>query len=88
VDSWIRECHACGEAIPAADFEHHRAFMILKRDYCGSCADRITRRRNSFPVLVLPALRDHPRMTAAVAISVALLALLFAWLARMQPPAS
>jgi hypothetical protein len=56
--------------------------MILKRDYCGSCADRITRRTAS------SAFRGHSRIAAAVAISVALLALLFAWLARLQPPAS
>jgi len=83
VQSGIRECHTCGEAISATDFEHRRAFMILRRDYCGSCADRITRRKAPFPVLVLPAFREHPRMAAAVAISIALLAILFAWLARI-----
>jgi len=76
MNSLTRQCHGCREPIPPADFENHRAFMIMRRDYCGSCADRITRRRTPFDVLALPPLREHPRIAAAVVISLAVLALL------------
>lgn len=85
MEKWIRECHKCGEAIPSAEFERHRAVMIMKRNYCGACADRITRRKAPFHALALPVVREHPRLAAGVVLTLALLALLAAFLA-VHPP--
>ena len=80
MEAWIRECRSCGGGIADAEFKEHRAVRIMRRDYCGSCADRITRRKTPF------LFREHPLLTAAVAISVLLAAVLLALLAG-RPPA-
>jgi len=78
MEIWIRACTSCGETIPAADFRNHRAVMIMKRDYCGSCADRITRWKATSHAPAFPAFRSHPRLAAAVVLTIVLLALFFA----------
>ena len=85
MEIWIRVCTTCGDTIPASEFKNHRAVMIMKRDYCGACADRITRRKETSHAAAFPAFRNHPRLAAAVVLTVVLLALFFALRAGRPP---
>jgi hypothetical protein len=84
MDLYHRPCHTCAGIIPLAELEQRRAVVVMKRAYCGPCAERIvanggrtTRRKFQFDTLALTGVRDHPRLFAAAAITIALAALLY-----------
>lgn len=81
-------CHVCKSSFPGTDFERGGAVRVLRRDYCGECAEEIATQGMKGTQRILRRLRSRgPAMLqrvllAAAVLGVALVAILYAVLHR------
>ena len=61
-------CHKCGERLLTSDFEKGRAFIVLKRNYCGQCSE-LVKAGNKPPAEATIRKHDERRQTRRIPIA-------------------